>query len=120
MHQIKSLFIGFILLAAQSAGIWHAYSHLDAQSIRHQHQHSDDSRELHSHEHSNASDDLNTVLCEMLDHLGGPAFIQDTPYVIAELANFFKLAHDFVDYAVPHTVHFLSTGPPVQTKLVSS
>jgi hypothetical protein len=118
MHSIKTLFIACVLLAAQSAGLWHAYSHLEAQLTRHEYEHSDNGHQLWSHEYSNTSDELNTVLCEMLDHLGGPAALQSIPYVILKLANFLKLAYHYATYVVPHTVHFFSTGPPVKTEFL--
>jgi hypothetical protein len=120
------LFVG-LLFAAQSVGIWHTYAHLNLPALSHQseyctaHTHHDDFGRDQDHAHQHCAHDvaqknhgLEPVVCEMLDHLGGPAFIQAITQVFDVRPAFVAMAYDFTPFVVPHTTHFLSTGPPVQ------
>jgi hypothetical protein len=120
------LFVG-LLFAAQSVGIWHTYAHLNLPTPSHQseycvtHTHSENSvsdqdyaYQHCAHEVAQTNHGREPVVCEMLDHLGGPAFIQTFAQVFDVRPAFVAMAYDFTPFVVPHTTHFLSTGPPVQ------
>jgi hypothetical protein len=128
------LFVG-LLFAAQSVGIWHTYAHLNLPILGHhseyctthtQHETQHDthhensaSDQYHAHQHcahdvAQTNHGLEPVVCEMLDHLVGPAFIQAFAQVFDVRPSFIAMAYDFTPFVVPHTTHFLSTGPPVQ------
>jgi hypothetical protein len=120
------LFVG-LLFAAQSVGIWHTYAHLNLPTPSHQseycathtqHENSASDQD-HAHQHcahnvAQTNHGLEPILCEMLDHLVGPAFIQTFAQVFDVRPAFIAMAYDFTPFVVPHTTHFLSTGPPVQ------
>jgi hypothetical protein len=127
MVRIILLLLVGLLFAAQSLGIWHTYAHLNLPALGHQtegctahtHHANSVSDQDHAHQHcapdvAQAKHDLEPIVCEMLDHLGGPAFIQTFAQVFDVRASFIAMAYEFTPFVVSHTTHFLSTGPPVQ------
>jgi hypothetical protein len=115
-----------LLFAAQSVGIWHAYDHLDrfavSQQTEHcaaqaQHENKQDSSKAQAQQDcvpafAQTHNGLEPIVCEMLDHLGGPAFIKTFFQLFDERPSFVAKAYEFTAFVVPHTTHFLSTGPP--------